>query len=1000
MLMKDNLTMLRKLALFISCFFLISAVIAQEKTITGTVTSFSDGGTLPGVNVVVKGTTIGTITNIDGQYEIQVPADATTLVFSFVGMVPEEAEIGSQTVIDITMVADIMGLDEVVVIGYGTQKKSDKTGAVAHIKAEELSGGVLTDPIQGIQGKSAGVLISKKGGDPNSGFSVQIRGASGFDSETEPLYVIDGVPGMDPTAIAPEDIESFNILKDAASTAIYGSRGSNGVIIITTKKGSSDRSQVSFNSKVSLDYVANKYDVLTADEIRDYAQQIFEESFEDHPDWTIDSVFTDRGASTDWQDQIFRRGITYSNNLSFSGGNESSTYHASLTQADWQGVMKGTEKKRTTAKLNLTHKALNDKLTLSGSIFGAFENNDYENYDGWDKDDIIYQALTRNPTDPVRTSDGEFFQLSRQFNYENPLAVIERIDNVRAAKNFMGNVKADYEFIQGLVGSINMSYLQNDRESSYFRPKGIYASEDNGYARKEYNNDVERILESTLNYQTSLDDIHNLNLLGGYSYRELTNNGFWMQGENPGSEYISYNDFSIMSDVAYGDLDSWKEQEKLIGFFGRAQYNFMSKYFAAASIRRDGSTKFGENNRWGWFPTFAVGWSLDKESFFENITVINQLKLRASYGISGNQAIGRYRSLRAFEPVRAVDPNTGDYVITFSQAWVANPDLKWEETSEINIGIDFALLSNKISGSLEIYRKETKDLLGEYSVPVPPNPARRKFANSGTLENKGVELFVQVFAINNANFKWKTSLNASTNRGKFLDLGELVDPETGVRQEGYLSGPGAVSDALWVTGVIEGEAIGTFYLPEYVDILDGAMIYRSKSGGYTDILTDAKRTIVGNATPDFEIGWSNSLIFMERWTLDISFRSQIGNDMYNATRSFLDVPNRILNINTYDDAYDWYYEGREGDVTIADFYVEDASFLRLDYLSLGYDFHVDRINWVDKFHVYFASNNLLTLTNYSGVDPETSVDGLAYGIDLFNVYPKTRTFTFGINANF
>jgi len=390
---------------------------------------------------------------------------------------------------------------------------------------------------------------------------------------------------------------------------------------------------------------------------------------------------------------------------------------------------------------------------------------------------------------------------------------------------------------------------------------------------------------------------------------------------------------------------------------------------------------------------------MTNEDFMDNVSWLDLLKLRTSFGVSGNQEIGEYRSQVAWQTSgTATNPETGQQVVTFEPAWNANPDLKWEETSEVNIGLDFAFFNSRISGSLEVYQKNTKDLLGRYSVPVPPNLARTTYANSGELENKGIELFLQAYAIEKTNFKWKTSFNISHNKSKMVDLGNYFEGD--VRKEGYVSGRGLVGDQNYVIGVIEGEEIGSFYLPVYVTIMDGEFIYESTSGGYTNEVSKAERKIVGTASPDVELGWSNSINFFKHWTLDFSFRAMIGNDVYNATQMSFDYPGNLPNLNTVPEALDWYDKGRSTVPSLADFYVEDASFLRLDFISVGYDFNMNNVKWVKKLRLYVASNNTFTITGYSGVDPETTINGLAYGIDQYNVYPKTRTLTFGLNATF
>lgn len=990
----------------------IPHLMAQNLEVSGVITEAGTGETLIGATVLVKGTTSGTVSDINGQYKISVPQGAV-LAFSLVGYVTQEVKIEKAGVHDIVMQVQVTSLDDFIVIGYSTQKKTDKTGAVSLVKADELNGGVITNPIQSMQGKAAGVLVTKKGGDPNENFSVKIRGASGFNSNTEPLYVVDGIPGVDPNIVSPDDIETFNILKDAASTAIYGSRGSNGVIIITTKKGKStvpakdgDKtdgaySNIEFNTQFSFEHISKKLDLLDATEMRDFAQRLLAKAKVTNPNYTIDSVFLDGGASTDWQDQIYRWGFSNVNNLSFSGGNKHNSYLASITNSTWQGIMKGTSKDQTTARISVTQKALNDRLTLAGNIMGSFEKNDYESYGGWGKEDIIYQAISRNPTDPVYTPGGGYYQTSRVFNYENPIALIDQITNNRSGKKFLGGLKADLEIIKGLTGSVNIGYIHDDNTSNYFRPANLYSSADNGYGKKQYNLNTQKLIEITGTYVKSIKQKHNLNALLGYSWQESVYSGFFAQAGDAQSPYAGPENLATLSDIKWGDIGSWKGQWNLIGFFGRVQYNYKSKYFISGSIRRDGSSKFGSNNKWGWFPTVAAGWSLDQENFLSNVKWLDQLKLRASYGVSGNQEIGEYRSLVVWEPSgKTINPETGKEVITFSPKWNANPDLKWEETSEINVGIDFGFFNSRLSGSLEVYSKTTNDLLGEYSVPVPPNLTWRTFANSGSLSNKGIELFLQAYVISKTNFTWKSSLTASHNKTEITDLGEYFNEVDGVRKEGYISGRGMVGEEYYVTGIMVGQEIGSFYLPTYVTLKDGKFIYKSKTGGFTDKLSEAERTVIASAAPKVELGWSNIITLFKNWTVDFSFRAWIGNHVYNATEMFFDNPGNLPSLNALPSAIDWYEQGRSSGSTIADIYVENASFLKLDYISVSYDFNVKNINWLKKLSLFVSANNVLTITGYSGVDPETTVSGLAFGIDQYNVYPKTRAYTAGLKVNF
>jgi TonB-linked SusC/RagA family outer membrane protein len=1008
--MKEFLRMkIRSLILLFVLMMGSVSLMAQNVNIDGTITEVATGMTIVGATVVQKGTTNGTVSDINGKFKLSVPKESV-VVFSFVGYQKKEITVKDAGTINVALAEEISNLNELIVIGYSTQKKTDKTGAVSMVKAEDLNRGLITDPIQAMQGKAAGVSVTKSGGDPNAGFSVRIRGASGYDANTQPLYVVDGIPNADPTIIAPDDIESYNILKDAASTAIYGSQGSNGVILITTKKGSKSPkaakdqkgdtySNIEFTSQFSVEQIAKKMKLLSADDIRNYAQGLLAKAKKDHPNYTIDSVFRDGGANTDWQNEIYRIGYSTTNNLSVSGGSKHGSYLGNIAQNHWDGIMKGTSKDRTTAHINVTHKAFNDHLTISGNMMGSIEKNNYVNYGGWGLDDVIYQALSRNPTDPVYNPDGSYYKSSRVFNYENPVAIIDQETNNRDLKYFLGGLKLDAEIIHGLFASLNLGYTRSDQTTNYFRPANMYQSADLGFGKKQYDNDVKKLIEITGNYVKTFNKSHNLNILGGYSWQGETYNGFFAQGGDAQSPYAGPDNLATLNNVVWGDIGSWRGESTLIGFFARAQYNYNTKYYISASLRRDGSSRFGTNHKWGWFPTAAVGWSIDKEKFMRSAKWLDQLKLRASYGISGNDKIGDYHSMALWVPSgRTINPETGTNVITYSPAWNPNPDLKWEQTSEVNIGLDFAVLNQKLSGSLEVYSKKTTDLLGQYSVAVPPNLATTTFANSGSLSNKGIELYLQAYVLNLKNFAWKTTLTVAHNETKILDLGSYVNGS--VRKEGFVSGRGTVGDEYYVTGIQAGQDIGAFYLPTYVGLIDGLFVYKSTTGGYTTDLTKAQRTVIATPTPKVELGWSNDLTILKRWTLDFSFRAWLGNHMYNATRMFFDSPSILPSLNAVPQALDWADQGRISSASIADIYVENASFLKLDFISLSYDFNVSKIKWLSKFSLFLAANNVFTITGYSGVDPETNIVGLSFGIDQYNVYPKTRSYTLGLKATF
>ncbi|MDD3566763.1 MAG: SusC/RagA family TonB-linked outer membrane protein [Bacteroidales bacterium] len=970
-------------SLFVVSLLLSLSAWSQETPVTGRVTDSRDGSPLIGVNVVIKGTTIGTVTDLDGEYSIAASPNAT-LIYSYLGYETLEIPVESRRLINVALVESWETLEEIIVIGYGTQKKSDRTGAVAHIKAEELNQGVLTDPIQALQSKAAGVMITKKGGDPNSGFSIKIRGASSLSTGTGPLFVIDGVPGVDPTTIAAEDIESFNILKDASAAAIYGSRGANGVVIITTKRGDFKKgSQIDFNSYVSTDFVANRLDLMSASQIRQYVT-----------DYNLD--FIDGGADIDWQEEIYRPGMSQNYNLGYSGGDENGSYRVSLSHSDFEGVIIGTSKTRTIARINIDKKAFDDRLMIQSGLSGTFENNNYISYGGWGSNDILFQAFQRNPTDPVYDEEGNLYDTQRSFNYWNPVKLVDDIHNERDAKRFNGFLKADLEIIEGLVAGVNIGYTRNDSESFYFEPTTLRLGTTSGYGRRAYDNFESKILEATVRYTNSFDK-NNLEFIGGYSFQEDMSTGLSAQGSQPFLDYTMMHDLSIFQDVNPGDINSYKLSNRLVSFFGRGIYNYDQKYYLTATIRRDGSSRFGKNNEWGWFPSASLMWNITGEDFMSNLDVVNSLKLRVGYGITGNQEIGTYNDLAYYVSAgNAPNPETGENSILFRFAHEANPDLKWEENAELNIGLDFGLYRDRISGSLEYFVKNTYDLLGNYSVPVPPNRVDRKWANVGEIEIKGFELFVQTFPVRMNNFEWKTSIVLSSYQQNVKSLSNETYSWSEL-QEGWLSGPGLVGDRNWTQVVMPDVPIGTWYMPEYAGLSpDGKFLFYTAAGGVTRDITLAERRIVGNAQPDFELGWSNYFTFYKNFDMSFNIRAIYGYEIFNTTRLIFGNPIALPNTNALVSAIAEKENGLDDNPKPSSYYLEDGSFIRLDNVSLGYNFK--NVPGFKNIRVYFASNNLLTLTNYTGIDPEISFDGLSFGLDQYNVYPKTRTFTFGVNV--
>ncbi|MBK8491485.1 MAG: SusC/RagA family TonB-linked outer membrane protein [Saprospirales bacterium] len=992
--MKTHL--LSRTAFYFLMLLLPGALVGQ---FTGTETVVDDNTNEPLIfaNVlVVENPTVGTNTDFDGAFTLEVPEGSKQLRFSYTGYIEQTIEIGANRQFEVRLKSGVE-LEKIIVIGYTTQKKSDKTGAVASVTADELNQGRLSDPIQGLQGKAAGVNVSKQGGDPNAGFSVNIRGAAGLTSGTGPLFVVDGVPGVDPTTLNPDDIESFNVLKDASSAAIYGSRGANGVILITTKGAGLGKkkdgviSSVEYSGFVSVDNVARKLDFLDADQVRNFANQ-------------TGATFIDNGANTDWQDEIYRTGISNMHTLAFSGATEVSGYRASLSANTIQGVLEGSSKKRYIGRLNLSQKALNNRLTLSGRLSATIENNDYVNYGGGiSPSNVIYQAFRRSPVDPVYNEDGTYFETDRSFQYFNPVAIINDYQNLREAKRYLGNFRADLEILQGLTGSVNIAYIRDDGENFYFEPSFTPSNTTEGLGRRSYSNHESKLIETTLNYLRTLPGGHSLNLVAGHSYQVDNYDGFTAQGQQAQSDYVTSNNLEALLLLQPGSISSYKNQALLASFFGRVVYDFDKRYFLTATLRRDGSSKFGQNNEWGLFPSASLGWNLLRESFMSNVDLFSQLKVRVGYGITGNQEIPAFLDASYYGPAgTAINPETGEIVISFNNIGDVNPnpDLKWEQNEELNVGLDFGFFNDRIAGSLEYYRKTTNDLIYRYELPVPPNRNRYIYANAGVIQNNGLEATIQAFILNKPSAKWKTILTFSTNQQKTVSLSNDKYDLDEIRTL-YVSGRGLVGGENWTQLIKPGYEIGTFFLPEYAGLSDdGKFLFYTAAGGVTRDVDLAERRAVGSAQPDFILGWSNYFDLGKGFDASFSVRAMVGHKILNVTRMVFSNPADLPTLNTLQEALDEYDRGLTSSPIVSSYYLEDGSFAKLDNLVVGYTFGNFNSKYLKRLRVYFSGSNLFVLTKYTGLDPELNYGGLEFGRDQYDVYPKTRSLTFGINATF
>lgn len=981
-------------SVFLVGLLLSSYLSLAQHVVRGTVKDETGLG-LPGVNIVLKGTNIGVSSDFDGNYEVSVKQNETvnnsfTLEYSFIGYSTFEQTFvysaGKQEVYDLNLQPDAEVLEDVVVIGYGTQKKEDKTGSVFSVTADDIQVVALQDPIEGIQGKVPGVTIRKSGSDPNGGFDVKIRGASGLSSGTNPLYVVDGVVGVDPTTIAAEDIASFNVLKDASSAAIYGSRGANGVILITTKRGKEGGSQVDYNGYVTFDQVSrrSRLDLMSADEFRAYGD-------------AIGKPVRDLGYDTDWQEEIYRTGFTQNHNVALSGGSQLGTYRASVTHNDMEGVIKTSGKTRTIMRLNAETKALNERVTLSMNLANTIEHNDYVNYGSSGADGTLFQAFQRNPTLPVYNEDGSFYQDPTQpvNNYSNPVAILNDVQNERDAKRLLANLKADVEITKALKFTMSGSYTRDDAETFYFEPAANGPLNGEGFGKREYSNNANKLFETFLSYNKTFN-LHNINAVAGYSYQEFAWDGFRAQGKNPASDFTKAHDLASLARVVPGDVASWKGESKLISGFARFAYNFDHKYFVTGTLRRDGSSKFGANHEWGLFPSASLAWNMKNENFLEDVDQINQMKLRFGWGQTGNQEIPTYADIALFGVTGyTLDPVTNQYTVNYGALQNANPNLKWEVNTEMNIGVDFGLFQNRLSGSVDYFNKKTTDLIYNYTVPVPPNLVDNTLANAGAIDISGLEVMLTGFIVDNENFKWNSSATFTQAKMIVSSLGNEEFPAVDKVLEGYLQEPLGFGTATQI--MREGLERGTFYGPKFagVDARTGKFLYHTSDEGVfktIDRIEDKDKQILGQALPDFEIGWSNSLDIYKNWDVNFTFRGMFGHDILNATKMVFGNPSYFPTRNVLNSAPA--NTLLTGPSDFSDYFLEKGNFFRLENITVGYNVNTKNSKWIKKARFYVAGNNLWTISNYSGIDPST------VGIDIFNIYPKSSSATFGLNVSF
>lgn len=976
---------------------LVNAMAFAGDKITGIVKDAS-GEPLVGVSIVEVGTNKGTITDIDGKYTLEVAPNAK-LRFSYVGFADKEVAARSGKVV--VLAEDNKVLNEVVVVGYGSMRRKDVTSSITTVKSEDLNVGVMTTPAQMLQGKVAGLVVSTSS-NPNESPAITLRGASTLRTgdAMQPYYVVDGVPGVDLSLISVDDIASIDVLKDATATAIYGSKAANGVIIVTTKKGKTGAAHVSYNGYVAVENVAKDLDLATAADLRNYAKA---NNFE---------LVNDEGANTDWQKEVERTGFSHNHNLAVSGGNDKSNYNVSLNYLSHEGVITGTDMERFTARALAQSEVLKDHLTLSLGV-NASQTTSNEVPTGSNGASVADAMVYYSPTQPVKNEDGSWFRSNSVSQYYNPVSMIYEDIQKTVYKRMQLTGKADLKIIDGLTWSANFSYMTDQSTQSIYHSTQSQIVNSNGEATRNTYFGNKKVFETYGNYQKTFAGKHRLGVMVGYSWEETnTNDGFGVTVKDFYNDYVKYYNLSYANTIdGMNGVESGAESTlRMISLYGRANYSFDSRYNFQATLRRDGSSAFGRNNRWATFPSVSASWRLSEEELIKNLHVFDNLNLHLGYGVSGNSlGFDAYTALQTygvsgwFQYTDANGVTSNKH--TLGATSNANPDLKWERTGMFNIGLDFGFFNNRLNGTIEYYDKRTSDLIYYYPVSTNRYPFGTMTANVGDISNKGIEITINAVPVKTKDFTWETTLNLSHNKNVVEKLSnQLFSVDYIPQADANIVSNSGVN----IQRIMEGCPIGQFYTYEWAgyneDGISQFYVHDPETGertGETTIQpTETDQTKTGSAQPKLTYGWNNTLTY-RNWSLNMFFQGVLGNKIFNVLRaqyntvSLISQGKNVLKEALTDQKY--------GDVNAqypSDRYLENGSYLRLSTLTLAYNF--GKISdWANNLSIYATCNNLFTVTGYKGTDPEVSLGGLTPGIQWRdNYYPHTRTFMLGLKVNF
>ncbi|WP_423130185.1 TonB-dependent receptor [Gaoshiqia sp. Z1-71] len=1005
----------------------------QPARVSGKVTD-SSGLALPGVTVVIKGTAIGTITDGDGAYFIpNVPGNAT-LVFSFVGMKQQEIAVAGQQVMNVRMEEETIGLEEVVAIGYGTVKKSDLTGSVVSLNSEDLNRVNSVSVDQLLQGRAAGVQITQASHAPGGGVSVRIRGTGSITAGQEPLYVVDGFPinnvstatgqlnsGFDGqlpennplNSINPADIKSIEILKDASAAAIYGSRGSNGVVIITTKSGTSGSvPKFNFNTSYSVTKIRHKIDVLNTS---DYINVMNELEIARGNAAPFDSNFINSvGAGTDWQDEILQIGFTQTNNLSLSGKSGGTTYYSSLSSYEEEGIIKNTGYNRYQARLNLDQK-VSDRFTFGMKLNTSFEKNKQVPVNGFainEQGDAVYLALNNAPVNPVFNDDGSVFRPDRDgelfaLTLGSPYGVVNGQILKEEINRTIVNVYGEYSFLSELKAKVTLgSDRMNKRRDIYSNRISQQGESAGGIATIVGGELSNMLLEGILTFNKTIADKHSLTAMIGNTYQIFENRTFSAGTQGFASDVIETNDLSLGTQ-SLNEVGSFASERRLLSYIGRINYGFDDKYLLTASIRADGSSNFGTNKRYGYFSSFSGAWKIINESFLKDFDVLSDLKLRAGWGQLGNDDIGIARALATYSG-GAVAVYGGQQVSGVSPSRIPNPNLKWETSEQMNFGVDFGFFKSRIRGSIDYYKKSNKDLL--LNLPIPSTSGFSVLAsNVGQVDNSGIEVMLSTVNLTGA-LKWSTDLNFSTSKNEVVSLGNIPEIIQSNAQILSLIRPGEALYSYYGTKAIGIFQEGQAPIAAQPNIVPGNPIWLDVNKD--DQITDADRVVLGNPYPDFTFGINNSLSF-KNFNLNVFIDGSLGQELMNWALTDALYPNDtyrnrlaepLLNrwtpenpSNKWPSAIDF---SKYGGSQSNSFLLSDASFIRLKSVQLTYNVPMDNIHFLKSLDIFIGGQNLFVITDYPGYDPDVNSLGQSGARIDRTAYPSSRVFQLGINVGF